>query len=119
MLVDAQPPSGMQGYFGTPSVAPAVQPPAPCPGAAPARSRCPWSPRSYPRQAPSPDRQHRWCAPRPIRVGAEDTSIDSGFLSDLLLRVLLEGCSDLHLTAGAAPTVRRNGSLVPLEGSRT
>ncbi len=50
-----------------------------------------------------------------VRVGAEDTSEDSAFLSDLLIHVLNEGCSDLHLTVNAAPTVRKSGALMPLE----
>jgi twitching motility protein PilT len=53
--------------------------------------------------------------PLAVRVGAEDTSGDSGFLTDLLLEVLNRGCSDLHLTVGAPPTVRLNGGLTPLE----
>ena len=51
-----------------------------------------------------------------VRVGAEDTSEDSSFLTDLLIEVLNRGCSDLHLTVGAAPTVRQNGALTPVEG---
>jgi twitching motility protein PilT len=50
-----------------------------------------------------------------VRIGAEDTSEDSMFLTDLLLEVLSRGCSDLHLTVGAHPTVRQNGSLTPIE----
>ena len=50
-----------------------------------------------------------------VRVGAEDTSEDSAFLSDLLLYVLEQGCSDLHLAVGAHPTVRKSGHLVQLE----
>jgi len=50
-----------------------------------------------------------------VRVGAEDTSDDSMFLTDLLIHVLERGCSDLHLTVGAAPTVRENGRLVAVE----
>jgi twitching motility protein PilT len=50
-----------------------------------------------------------------VRIGAEDTSQDNAFLADLLLHVLEQGCSDLHLTAGARPTVRRTGSLMPLD----
>ena len=53
--------------------------------------------------------------PKAVRVGAEDTSTDSAFLTDLLLYVLEFGCSDLHLTAGAHPTVRSSGQLVPLD----
>ena len=50
-----------------------------------------------------------------VRIGAEDTSDDSSFLSDLLIEVLDRKCSDLHLTSGARPTVRLNGALTPLE----
>jgi twitching motility protein PilT len=49
------------------------------------------------------------------RPGAEDTSGDALFLADLLLYVLEFGCSDLHLTAGAHPTVRSAGELMPLD----
>ena len=49
------------------------------------------------------------------RIGAEDTSTDSAFLTDLLLYVLEFGCSDLHLTAGAHPTVRSSGQLLQLD----
>ena len=54
-----------------------------------------------------------------IRVGAEDTSEDSGFLTDLLIETLDRGCSDLHLTVGAPPTVRSNGHLTPMEDRAT
>ena len=50
-----------------------------------------------------------------VRIGAGDTSEDSSFLADLLLYVLEQGCSDLHLAANAHPTVRKSGSLVQLE----
>ena len=53
--------------------------------------------------------------PGAVRVGAEDTSEDSGFLTDLLIETLDRNCSDLHLTVGAPPTVRLNGQLTPLE----
>ncbi|MBC7560147.1 MAG: type IV pilus twitching motility protein PilT [Dermatophilaceae bacterium] len=49
-----------------------------------------------------------------VRIGAEDTSQDSAFLSDLLLHVLNNKNSDLHLTVGARPTVRQHGHLVQL-----
>ena len=54
-------------------------------------------------------------APGSVRIGAEDSSQDSALLSTLLLHVLDAGCSDLHLTVGAPPTVRRQGRLQPLE----
>ena len=50
-----------------------------------------------------------------VRIGAEDTSGDSAFLADLLLHVLHNGSSDLHLTVGAHPTVRQSGHLKQLE----
>ena len=50
-----------------------------------------------------------------VRTGAENTSDDSMYLTDLLVAVLERKCSDLHLTVGAAPTVRENGHLVAVE----
>ena len=50
-----------------------------------------------------------------VRVGAEDTSDDSGFLTDLLIHVLDTQASDLHLTVGAHPAVRMHGHLQQLE----
>ncbi|MCW2665064.1 MAG: twitching motility protein, partial [Frankiales bacterium] len=51
-----------------------------------------------------------------VRLGSEDNSDSSTFLADLLLHVLDQGASDLHLTVGAPPTVRRNGALGPVAG---
>jgi twitching motility protein PilT len=45
----------------------------------------------------------------------EDTGAESLQLIDLLVHVLERGASDLHLTAGARPTIRMHGSLQPLE----
>jgi twitching motility protein PilT len=53
--------------------------------------------------------------PAAVRMGAENNSDDSTFLADLLIHVLDFGCSDLHMTVGARPTVRLNGHLTPLE----
>jgi twitching motility protein PilT len=50
-----------------------------------------------------------------IRIGAEDTSDDSAFLADLLVHVIDRGCSDLHMTVGAPPTVRLSGGLTAVE----
>ncbi|MDP3711831.1 MAG: type IV pilus twitching motility protein PilT [Mycobacteriales bacterium] len=50
-----------------------------------------------------------------VRIGAEDSSDDSAFLADLLVHVIDAGCSDLHVTVGAPPTVRKSGSLVAVE----
>ena len=51
-----------------------------------------------------------------VRMGAEDTSDDSHFLTELLIETLDRGCSDLHLTIGAPPTVRQHGHLEAMEG---
>jgi twitching motility protein PilT len=45
----------------------------------------------------------------------EDSDLEAGLLTDLLIEVLERGCSDLHITAGARPTVRLHGSLIQLE----
>ncbi|MCW2571035.1 MAG: twitching motility protein, partial [Frankiales bacterium] len=50
-----------------------------------------------------------------VRVGGASTTEDSNFLADLLIHVLDTGCSDLHMTVGAHPTVRLNGHLTPME----
>jgi twitching motility protein PilT len=50
-----------------------------------------------------------------VRLGAEDSSMEATFLTDLLIETLDRGCSDLHLTVGAPPTVRLNGHLTPME----
>jgi twitching motility protein PilT len=48
-------------------------------------------------------------------IGEDDIGADSIQLTDLLIEVLDRGGSDLHLTAGARPTIRINGQLIPLE----
>ncbi|HUR52020.1 MAG TPA: PilT/PilU family type 4a pilus ATPase [Mycobacteriales bacterium] len=53
-----------------------------------------------------------------VRLGAEDNSLDSSFLTDLLIEVLDRNCSDLHLTVGAPPTVRHHGHLEPVDGRK-
>jgi twitching motility protein PilT len=45
----------------------------------------------------------------------EDSEFEAGLLTDLLIEVLERNASDLHLTAGARPTIRINGSLEQLE----
>jgi twitching motility protein PilT len=129
--VDAHPPApaGLADFFGSgpattapvPPVAPAPPPTPqlapvdmpvqlrhpPTPGLAPAVPVA-RPPHAAPHEAPE--------APRPaVRVGAEDSSVDSAFLADLLIYVLERGCSDLHLTKNARPTVRQSGHLVALE----
>jgi twitching motility protein PilT len=45
----------------------------------------------------------------------EDSDFEAGLLTDLLIEMLEKGASDLHITAGARPTIRIHGALVPLE----
>jgi twitching motility protein PilT len=53
-----------------------------------------------------------------VRSGMGDSFDDdsSANLTDLLVTMLDRGASDLHLTGGAPPTIRMNGSLIPLDG---
>ena len=89
--------------FAAPTPAPAVFAPAPVPIPLPVLS-----------QVPEPD------AVQPpvetsVRLGAEDTTQDAEFLSALLRYVVEHQASDLHLTSGAHPTVRKSGELVALD----
>jgi twitching motility protein PilT len=45
----------------------------------------------------------------------ESSEFESGLLTDLLVEVLAQGASDLHITAGARPTLRVNGSLQEMD----
>jgi twitching motility protein PilT len=45
----------------------------------------------------------------------EESDLEAGLLTDLLCEMLDKGASDLHITAGARPTIRIHGSLVPLD----
>jgi twitching motility protein PilT len=102
-----------------PAVAPAPQMPPPlAPSAVPAAS--PGLAPTLPQVGAAPVVPAQGAAPAAgpdgaVRVGAEDTSENSAFLSDLLLYVLEQGCSDLHLTVDAHPTVRKSGGLMQLE----
>ena len=54
--------------------------------------------------------------PNPTGMGLRDGDPQSRVgVAELLERVLEQGASDLHLTAGAKPTVRVNGRLIQLE----
>jgi twitching motility protein PilT len=55
-------------------------------------------------------------APRPTRGTEADTDLTGWDLNALLIQVLERKCSDLHMTIGAPPTIRLNGSLLPIEG---
>jgi twitching motility protein PilT len=50
------------------------------------------------------------------RSAVEDASeFEATLLTDLLVQVLDVGASDLHISAGARPTIRLHGALMPLE----
>jgi len=57
-------------------------------------------------------------APTPIGIGRQlEASTDTGYhINDLLMVLLDNGGSDLHLAAGSPPQMRIRGSLVPIEG---
>ena len=120
-MSEQTPPSGMDGFLSTPVV---MSPPDPSWAAAPATppplSVAPVAvgPAAYIPEQDAPAPSTASAAPTTstaARVGAEDNSAQSNFLADLLLHVLDTGCSDLHLTVGAHPTVRLNGHLTPLD----
>jgi twitching motility protein PilT len=138
--VEAMPPAPPAAEVMPPVVAPAVAPvavapvapvaPPAFPAAAPAPVASPVvAPVALPAQAEAMPAEPGWASAvesqdvpsetdgssQAVRVGAEDTSEDSMFLTDLLIEVLNRGCSDLHLTVGAPPTVRQHGSLTPIE----
>jgi twitching motility protein PilT len=116
-------PAGLADFFGTGPVTSAPTSPAtphPAPSGMPVQAQRPATPGLAPAVpiARSPLAHTSAEAPQargPARIGAEDTSVDSAFLADLLLYVLERGCSDLHLTKNARPTVRKSGHLVALE----
>jgi len=136
-----QPPAGSQATAPPPPPAPAPAPPAP-PAPAPAApapfAAAPPAPPVAPPPAPAPPvappaapvaPPEAFAPPLPdvdvapedtekafVRSALEEDSREEGiFLNDLLVRVLDGGGSDLHLTAGARPTIRINGHLVALD----
>jgi twitching motility protein PilT len=116
-----------QAAAPAPPAPPAPAPPAPAPvpvAAAPAVDVPPAAPASPQTAAGmsafapgTPD--ERVQAPQEqslTRSAIEEDSREEGmFLNDLLVQVLESGGSDLHLTAGARPTIRVNGHLLSLD----
>src|SRR5204863_4824502 len=75
-------------------------------------------PRSYEHLRDRSRRRHALGSRPPYRFDAgvpmkESMNFD---FSDILIEVIKQKASDLHLTAGAPPMIRQKGSLVPLEG---
>jgi len=122
--VDVQPPAQAfaphQVAFPTPAAVP-PNPPAPVlpsdlvvpPTAlAPVTPMEPTGVRPAPESAAPPPASESAYARPTLEVTSEVGGLD---LRKLLLQVLERGASDLHLTAGARPTIRLHGSLVPLD----
>ncbi len=95
------PPNG----FGLPLAARRAPAPAPAPS--------PIAPAVAPAVVPVAPLAPVTAAPRPTEV-TTPVSLD-----DLLIHVLQVGASDLHLTAGAPPTVRLRGEMEAIEGYPT
>jgi len=56
-------------------------------------------------------------APQTGRASTESSLREGDLSLDEVLAMMMDaGASDLHLTAGAPPTIRHNGQLMPLEG---
>jgi twitching motility protein PilT len=86
---------------------PAAAMPAPhVPAEPPAQSQAPSSPASGGHDA------HESVGRSAIE---EDSAFEASLLTELLVEVLDKGASDLHITAGARPTIRLHGSLGQLE----
>jgi twitching motility protein PilT len=101
---------------GAPPLAPLSPAPLPAPPAGPvALSPAPIVPPQLPASdaAAVAEREERPSAR--TAIGEDDSALESIQLTDLLVEVLDRGGSDLHLTAGARPTIRINGQLTPLE----
>ena len=92
----------------TAPVAP-VAAPAPVAPSVPEQSAAPVTETAQPVTAATPEGAYARSALE------EDSELEAGLLTELLIEVLDRNASDLHLTAGARPTIRMHGSLEPLE----
>ena len=114
----AAPPPGGNARFG------AFGPP-PGGAAAPTLPRpAPMAPQAAPAPAPAPAAPPPQSAPQPqydtmSRGTEQGVRGDDLSLTDVLEAMLTYKSSDLHLTAGAPPTIRVNGELQPIDGFGT
>src|SRR3954471_18838310 len=125
--VPMAPPAAPATHLPPPPVAPQAQmPPAPvaAPVAAPAAPIEQFAPTApaLPEQPAAPASEAAPTATSAASEAAytrsaleEDSELEAGLLTELLIEVLDRNASDLHLTAGARPTIRMNGSLEQLE----
>ncbi|HEX4015728.1 MAG TPA: type IV pilus twitching motility protein PilT [Frankiaceae bacterium] len=96
-----------------PGAPPAAAPSIPAPSLPlPPSMRPPESPGLTPAGNGAPDMSKV----RNTRGTEADTDLSGWDLNGLLIQVLERRCSDLHMTIGAPPTIRLNGSLMPIEG---
>jgi twitching motility protein PilT len=104
---------------GLAAAAPAA-PSAPAPYVAPAAATEPDVPavpaqsQSQPQSQPQPQSGPA-ADPSGRAAIEEDSTFEAGLLTELLIEVLEKNASDLHITAGARPTIRLHGSLGQLE----
>lgn len=116
------PPYGAPAPAAAPYGAPAptaTQPysPQPAPAATPTPPvGTPSGPSGAPSRATAPSAAKPAGPGHLARVGMTEEHGDELPLDDILREMVRLGASDVHLTTGAAPTVRLSGSLHPLEG---
>ena len=92
-----------------------VEPPAPTPAALHGVQQQRWAPASV-LEDDEPAVPAQAGPPEPVR-GEADPDAELGLdITAVLGAMMQSGASDLHLTTGAPPTVRRHGELRPLEG---
>jgi twitching motility protein PilT len=117
------PPAPAAPLVAAPPATPAVAPPtyvdqAPAmPAASPVAAPAP-PPAAPVYEVPADKPVNSAVDPNPAYARAaleEDSGVEAGLLTELLVECQDSGASDLHLTAGARPTLRVNGSLIALE----
>jgi twitching motility protein PilT len=106
--------------LGPPAVAPSVAAPAaapaiPMPTMAPVESRAAAAPLSQAAEATAIASGDAPTKTARTAIGENSTDYEGPNLTDLLIHVLDMQASDLHLTAGARPTMRLHGHLIPIE----
>ena len=94
-----------------PGAAPTAAPSVPAPRFPSRSQRC-----ARPRVSTTGNGMPDMAKARTTRGTEVETDLAGWDLNGLLIQVLERKCSDLHLTIGAPPTVRLNGSLMPIEG---
>jgi twitching motility protein PilT len=113
----AAPADAPQGVYIAPA-APPVAAPSSAPAPAALGAFAPPLPEELTAPSASPTTAVSEAAPAPAVVRtalSEDSATEGLLLNDLLTKVMVAKGSDLHLTAGARPTMRLNGHLIQME----